>query len=155
MGGRVNIYWSYGLENVCGKSAVGNYPGGEPLITHFPRNGPRLDKILMRPMSMLDLMAGLFFADALAERGQRDPPELILPFVPGARQDRLSADGVKNSARGRLAVVYGDDGKLRLIEKATPDDEAKSLLEVVWRNGKSFRSETFDVIRERARLALR
>jgi nicotinamide phosphoribosyltransferase len=64
-------------------------------------------------------------------------------------------DGVKNSARGRLAVVYGDDGNLRLIEKATPDDEAKSLLEVVWRNGKSFRSETFDVIRKRARLALR
>jgi hypothetical protein len=78
MGGRMNIHWSYGLENVCGKSAVGNYPGGEPLITHFPRNGPRIDRLLMRPMSMLDLMGGLFFADALAERGQRDPPELIL-----------------------------------------------------------------------------
>jgi ribose-phosphate pyrophosphokinase len=38
-------------------------------------------------------MGGLFFVDALMERGQAHTPELILPFVPGARQDRLNEEG--------------------------------------------------------------
>jgi ribose-phosphate pyrophosphokinase len=42
---------------------------------------------------MLDLMGALFFVDALMERGHERPPELILPFVPGARQDRLNPVG--------------------------------------------------------------
>jgi ribose-phosphate pyrophosphokinase len=41
---------------------------------------------------MLDLMGGLFFVDALRERDLTSR-ELILPFVPGSRQDRLNDAG--------------------------------------------------------------
>jgi nicotinamide phosphoribosyltransferase len=59
-------------------------------------------------------------------------------------------DGTKNSARGRLAVTEG----LHLIEGATPEEEAASMLSPVWRDGRELRPERFDVIRARARLAV-
>lgn len=69
---------------------VKSYPSGEPLVT-FPTR-QRVDRIMLRPKSMLELMGGLWFVDALIERGNA-PPDLILPFVPGARQDRLNDSG--------------------------------------------------------------
>jgi ribose-phosphate pyrophosphokinase len=76
--------------NAFGDLEVKAYPSGEPLVT-FP---PKLDfsRVLFRPASMLDLMGGLFFIDAYVERGYK-APGLILPFVPGARQDRLNDAG--------------------------------------------------------------
>jgi nicotinamide phosphoribosyltransferase len=57
-------------------------------------------------------------------------------------------NGMKNSAKGRLAVLNTDDG-LTLINQATPEQEAQSLLRPVWRDGKFIVREGFDVIRER------
>lgn len=59
----------------------------------------------------------------------------------------VTDDGVKNSARGRLAVVPGPDGRLELIEQATPDDEARSLLQLVWRDGQFLRTQSFADVR--------
>lgn len=64
-------------------------------------------------------------------------------------KDPITDDGVKKSAKGRLAVAMGDDGDLRLIEQATPDQEAASLLRPVWENGQFLVRETFDEIRAR------
>lgn len=73
----------------------------------------------------------------------------------------ITDDGMKNSARGRLAVLRKpleeDDEPdlirdLYLIENATPEQEAQSLLTTSWKNGKFIRFEGFDVIRERALL---
>lgn len=66
-------------------------------------------------------------------------------------------DGVKNSARGRLAVVrdtrlgaVGEppvEGELVLIEQASPEDEARSLLQPVWRDGQFLREQSFADVR--------
>jgi len=63
-------------------------------------------------------------------------------------------NGIKNSARGRLAVLRGSDMELHLIEQATPEQEAASLLRPVWKDGKPLLHETFDMVRTTARLAL-
>ena len=60
-------------------------------------------------------------------------------------------DGAKNSARGRLAVERRD-GKLFLIENATPEQEAASLLRPIWADGRFLSpADGFDVIRGRVR----
>jgi ribose-phosphate pyrophosphokinase len=76
-------------NDISGAAAIRSYPSGEPLITD---PGGDVRRILLRPRSMLEFMGGMFFADALAERGL-PAPELVLPFVPGARQDRLNDKG--------------------------------------------------------------
>lgn len=60
--------------------------------------------------------------------------------------------GVKNSARGRLAVVYGDDDELVLIENATPEQEHESLLQPVWRDGSRVVNQNWDAIVKRVGL---
>lgn len=60
-------------------------------------------------------------------------------------------DGMKNSAKGRLAVLYGPDGSLTLINQATAYQESESELRPVWRDGEFVRRETYDAIRRRAR----
>lgn len=70
---------------------VRSYPSGEPRVT-FPLMNAHIRRILVRPASMLEFMAAMFFVDAYAERGH-ETPELILPFVPGARQDRMNDEG--------------------------------------------------------------
>lgn len=89
---------------------VGSYPDGSPLIkwpllldNYDPYGGvDQIDRIMVRG-TVGDLMAALFFVDALKDRGYRTPA-LVLPFVPGSRQDRLMGDGdflftVKSVAR--------------------------------------------------------
>lgn len=68
-------------------------------------------------------------------------------------KDPITDNGLKKSACGRLAVVRDKNNKLVCIEKATPAQEALSLLQPVWRNSQFIVRESFDVIRERARAA--
>ena len=63
--------------------------------------------------------------------------------------------GLKNSARGRLAVTKGLDGSLALVENASSEQESVSLLRPVWRDGKPLVHQSFDEVRARAREALR
>jgi nicotinamide phosphoribosyltransferase len=57
-------------------------------------------------------------------------------------------DGTKFSATGRLAVVNVDN-RMQVIERATPEQEATSLLTPVWRNGHFLRRSSFAEIRKR------
>lgn len=62
----------------------------------------------------------------------------------------VTDDGGKFSARGRLAVV-DVNGKLTLINDATPEQEADSLLKTVWKDSLFQSFEGFDAIRARVR----
>jgi ribose-phosphate pyrophosphokinase len=70
---------------------LGNYPDTMPLAPEvlYPP-GPL--RVLLRPRSFVSFVAAMFWIDALRERNAYTP-ELVLPFVPGARQDRLNAEG--------------------------------------------------------------
>lgn len=56
--------------------------------------------------------------------------------------------GLKKSATGRLAVHYQMNGKLVLTQKATPEQEATSILQPVWEDGVFKREQTFTEVRE-------
>lgn len=59
----------------------------------------------------------------------------------------VTGDGVKRSATGRLAVIRDGD-TLKLIEKATPEQEADSVLQPVWRDGQFLRYQSFADVRK-------
>lgn len=67
---------------------LGTYPDSMPLVT------ARLIPIaiLLRPRTLTDFVAAMFWVDAMTERGC-PPMVLALPFIPGARQDRLNPIG--------------------------------------------------------------
>ena len=49
--------------------------------------------VLLRPRSLAAFAAGLFWVDAFNERHPGAEVRLVLPFIPGARQDRLNDEG--------------------------------------------------------------
>lgn len=61
----------------------------------------------------------------------------------------VTDNGVKKSARGRLAVLLGEDGELKLVECATPEQEAQSQLVPVWEDGRSVQRHTWSEVVER------
>lgn len=63
----------------------------------------------------------------------------------------VTDSGLKNSAKGRLAVVYDADSKLSLVNEASEAEEATSLLQPVWKDGNFVRTWSFDQVRARAR----
>ncbi|QNJ57129.1 nicotinamide phosphoribosyl transferase [Gordonia phage Rabbitrun] len=63
-------------------------------------------------------------------------------------KDPITDDGTKKSATGRLAVDLDGDGEWTLIEKASQDEEALSLLQPVWENGEFVTRQTFQDVRE-------
>jgi ribose-phosphate pyrophosphokinase len=69
---------------------VKHYPDGTPLIG-VEGLGAEFS-VLVRSSLVEDLMAALFFTDAAKERGARNL-SLVVPYLPGARQDRLMAAG--------------------------------------------------------------
>ena len=64
-------------------------------------------------------------------------------------KDPKTDNGTKRSAKGRLAVIEGPDG-LTLIDDATAEQEAESLLTPVWRDGKFLKRLSFDEVRTNA-----
>ena len=62
-------------------------------------------------------------------------------------KDPATDNGTKKSATGRLAVTRNADGELELTEKATPEQEAVSLLQPVWANGDFIRRQSFADVR--------
>lgn len=72
------------------------YPDGMPGVKQAGlmgiHNTRHFKRLLVRVTSAAALLDAMFFVDALVERGV-PVPELILPYVPGARQDRLFDEG--------------------------------------------------------------
>ena len=66
------------------------YPDTMPLVKDATPTYPMF--MLLRPRSLSDFIAAMFYVDALRERGMH-PFKLVLPFIPGARQDRLNDKG--------------------------------------------------------------
>jgi nicotinamide phosphoribosyltransferase len=64
-------------------------------------------------------------------------------------KDPVTDDGGKRSAVGRLSVTPDESGELRLVERATPTDEERSLLEPIWRDGTFLRTWNFSDVRRR------
>ena len=67
---------------------------------------------------------------------------------PVTDRDPKTGLSIKKSAKGRLAVVEVN-GELTLINDASPEDEARSLLKPVWENGKFLVQHTYREIAER------
>jgi ribose-phosphate pyrophosphokinase len=70
----------------------GAYPDGMPLV-NWPETNPKAFTLLLRPASLASFMAAMFFVDALQERDGDVRVKLILPNIPGARQDRMNSVG--------------------------------------------------------------
>lgn len=69
---------------------LATYPDSAPLVKEW--GTVEVKTVLLRPASFASFVAAMFWLDSIAERhGWR--PHLILPFVPGARQDRLNTEG--------------------------------------------------------------
>lgn len=83
------------IEYLAGANSVDllpqHYPDGMPLINLNERRY-HIDRVMIRPKTLDTLVTGLFFIDAIAERGDR-VSELVLPCLPGARQDRINTTG--------------------------------------------------------------
>ena len=62
----------------------------------------------------------------------------------------VTDDGMKNSAKGRLAVLRGYRGKLCLLNQAAPEQEAQSELRPVWKDSDFIARESYASIRARA-----
>lgn len=73
----------------------------------------------------------------------------------GGEQRELVKDPVtdqkKKSHKGLMALLKDEDGRYFTKDQCTADEEAKSLLETVYLNGKIVRHTSFDEIRELAR----
>ncbi len=63
----------------------------------------------------------------------------------------VTDSGTKNSAVGRLAVLYGPGGVPTLVNQASPGQEAASLLQPTWRNGQFLRHWDFEEVRANLR----
>ena len=64
------------------------------------------------------------------------------------QKDPETDDGTKKSATGKLAVLHTAQGVPYLVEQATDDQIAKSLLQPVWENGKFITLQSFANVRE-------
>ncbi len=77
-------------QGLRGSALPEQYPDNTPLMQEVP-SGP-INKLLLRPFMFSDFMAAMFWVDSMRWRGI-PVRHLILPFFPGARQDRLNDSG--------------------------------------------------------------
>lgn len=73
-----------------------NYPAGEPLFDMSQDYGKgfiNMTEITVKTTYVSELMNALFLVDAARFRGARQEITLVLPYVPGGRQDRINKEG--------------------------------------------------------------
>lgn len=63
----------------------------------------------------------------------------------------ITDNGMKNSAKGRIAVLRNEEGALVLVDQATPQQELDSELKLVWEDGEFVKKLTFDEVRANIR----
>lgn len=68
------------------------YPDTLPLGGWVGELGGEDLNLVLRPKTFATFMAAMFWVDAFKERWE-NPVRLLLPYIPGARQDRLLPDG--------------------------------------------------------------
>jgi len=94
MTGPIEIRASHpGWDNQWVTLDFGHYPAGEPYVKDVPYGADRGFDLLVRTADIGVLNEALMFVDAMKWRHGDIPVELHLPHFPGARQDRLNADG--------------------------------------------------------------
>lgn len=76
---------------------LGLYPDNTPVIDLRPAlwanyDSPQFNAMVLRPASMQDFFTGMMIVDSLQERGG-GVKHLVIPCIPGARQDRLKNEG--------------------------------------------------------------
>jgi ribose-phosphate pyrophosphokinase len=74
---------------------VDKYPSGEPMVkedSFLVNRSNQIVRVILRPKSAIGFLGGIFWVQSLIERGHR-APELIVPCVFGARQDRINVSG--------------------------------------------------------------
>lgn len=88
-------------------SFVGMYSDGTPMVKteDFENIVEYADKMILRPHSLNEFVVAMFLVDAISSHGGRINT-LVLPFVPGARQDRVNPTGdVLFTARSVTAMI--------------------------------------------------
>lgn len=64
-------------------------------------------------------------------------------------KDPITDSGVKKSAKGLLMVYKDDEGKIKLKDQCTWEEEASGLLQVIFEDGNFYNQTTLTEIRER------
>lgn len=95
---------------------VGHYPGGEPIIKDVPKG---ISALIVRPRGMDSLMAGLFLAEVMLDR-QSKRIDLIIPYFPGARQDRLLSEGDKLLTVRSIGRIISDIDSIERVKVLDP-----------------------------------
>lgn len=104
---------------------INHYPGGEPLMSR-PEAIP-VKSILLRPTSLESFTAAMFWVDALTMRG--NPPIILnLPYVPGARQDRMNSEGDYLFTLKSVAKMINDRNFLEVFVLDPHSDVTCALL---------------------------
>ncbi len=70
---------------------VGQYPSGEPMVKEDEWVYP-VERVLLRPKNAVQFLGGIFWVQSLIDRGM-PAPELVIPNMFGARQDRSNPTG--------------------------------------------------------------
>ncbi len=69
-------------------------------------------------------------------------------------KDPITDSGIKKSAKGLLMVYKDDDGKIKLKDQCTLEEEKQGLLQIIFEDGKFYNETTFTEIRERLQSTL-
>lgn len=112
---------------------VGHYPSGEPLIKHpyllDAQGDTHIERVMVQTTHVDELMNALFFVDFLRDRGN-GPMELLLPYVPGARQDRSNPpDGDLLFTARSVAAAINARGFSRVVVFDPHSDVTPALIE--------------------------
>ena len=106
------------------------YPDGLPLCAR-PESWCNDSNVtmLLRPRSLAAFAAGLFWVDAFNERHPRAEVRLVLPFIPGARQDRLNDEGDWLFTAKSVARMINSRGFAQVVVLDPHSDVSPALID--------------------------
>ncbi len=110
--------------------SVSQYLSGEPMVKEefTPNLGNPIVRVMLRPKTTVGFLGGIFWVQSLIDRGF-PAPELVVPSLFGARQDRINPEGDVLFTARNVAKLINSLGCPRVITLDPHSEVAPALIE--------------------------
>lgn len=112
-------------SGVCHSVELGFYPDGTPFVKSDIDLSDTWEMIL-RPRNISEFIAAMFLVDSITERGG-EVYRLVLPCIPGARQDRINPTGDILFTVKSIAKMI-NDRRFETVHVLDPHSEVSAAL---------------------------
>jgi ribose-phosphate pyrophosphokinase len=130
----ISLIGSLNGEPFTFRPEAGLYSDNTPWMKGLPPAEMDIEAVVIRQSNLQDFMACLMYASSFETEGTTEKPSLVIPFFPGARQDRSNPTGDVLNTKAWMSWLVDDISdhfcEVLVFDMHSPKNNPKKIVNV-------------------------